>query len=104
MKRFDIFQSGNGYRVACAVHLDGPVMERCPWVATLAEAQELRREKIIADAEQSFLAYLRNGLEIASQVHDGLAVLSDKVLGDGKIYDSLLAAHTAEELACHGIK
>nr|DAT51552.1 MAG TPA: hypothetical protein [Caudoviricetes sp.] len=56
MKMYEVFKSEGGYRVCCAMWAgDSPVIERCPWYETeaqaIAAAQFLRFEASAADVK-----------------------------------------------------
>ena len=51
MKRYEIFASEGGYRIARALWGDSPIIRQCPWYATKAEAEK-ELEKIRKEDER----------------------------------------------------
>ena len=52
MKRYDIYKSEGGYRVAAYVYHDGPVVGASPWFSDKAKAVEYRDKCIRGAIEQ----------------------------------------------------
>lgn len=52
MKKFDIFKSEGGYRLALGIYGDDPVLNSCPWYATEEEAK-VAQEKAIKEHDTS---------------------------------------------------
>lgn len=44
MEKYDIFKSEGGYRVCLATYGDDPIIDRCPWCKTLADAKAVARD------------------------------------------------------------
>ena len=57
MEKYDIFKSEGGYRVCLATYGDDPIIDRCPWCKTLADAKDEAVKAVISAMEK--LGYTR---------------------------------------------
>lgn len=72
MEKYDIFKSEGGYRVCLTTWGNGPVIDKCPWCKTLAEAKAVVRDKKFDDDTKDYRVFKPENDWMASFPSDDL--------------------------------